>query len=62
MQNTVSGQITGQNTPRHARLFELIRQQNLAVARCEASAQQAADLNDAQSFIAAAQNSLRLAG
>lgn len=57
----ITGQITGQNTPRHARLFELIRQQNLAVAQCQVASETAAELNDAQSFVAAAQNSLRLA-
>ncbi len=47
--------------PRHARLFELIRQQNLASANCSQTTQYKAEMNDAQSFVEAAQNSLRMA-
>lgn len=46
---------------RHARLFELIRQQNLALAACPVAASDAQQLNDAQSFIQSAQKSLHAA-
>jgi hypothetical protein len=43
---------------RHARLFELIRQHNLAQAAVPALNQEAQGLNDVQGFIASAQQSL----
>jgi len=43
---------------RHARLFELIRQHNLAQAAAPASTLEAQGLSDVQSFIASAQQSL----
>lgn len=46
-------------TPRHAKLFELIRQQNLVAARTPEGARKMADLADAQGFIEAARASLR---
>ena len=43
---------------RHAQLFELIRQHNLAQAAAPASTLEAQGLNDVQSFITSAQQSL----
>ncbi|MCV2892180.1 hypothetical protein [Lentibacter sp. XHP0401] len=49
------------NAPRHARLFELIRQQNLASAACPETARDTTELTDAQHFIASARKSLHAA-
>ncbi|MBU2982413.1 hypothetical protein KO498_11395 [Lentibacter algarum] len=46
---------------RHARLFELIRQQDIAAACSAKSTQHTDDLNDAQRFIEAASNTLKVA-
>lgn len=46
---------------RHARLFELIRQQNLMAARSERAAGALAELTDAQGFIEAARATLHRA-
>ena len=46
------------NPARHARLFELIRQHNLAQAAAPASTLEAQGLNDVQGFITSAQQSL----
>lgn len=49
------------NAARHARLFELIRQQNLMAARSEKIAGELHELTDAQGFIEAARATLHRA-
>ncbi len=45
--------------PRHARLIELIRQENLAAAACPTLRAREAELEAAQSFIAGSAQSLQ---
>lgn len=46
---------------RHARLFELIRQQNLMIARAEKATDELHELTDARGFIDAARATLHSA-